>query len=170
MAQLDILEHPDPRLRLHAEQVADFDNDLGCLIDDMLETLHANSALGLSAPQVDDRRRVLVLDPSENPSAPRVYVNPEVLSKSALGLVEESCLSIPGIVGNVVRATEVRVRAQDRDGKPFECDLAAMDAVCLQHEIDHLNGKLFIDRLSLFRRLRIRAKLKAMARRQSSAA
>ncbi len=170
MAQLDILEHPDPRLRLHAEPVADFDDSLGCLIDDMLETLHANSALGLSAPQVDDSRRVLVLNPSENTSAPQVYVNPEVLSKSVPGLVEESCLSIPGIVGNVVRATEVRVRAQDCDGKPFECDLAAMDAVCLQHEIDHLNGKLFIDRLSLFRRLRIRAMMKTKARRQSNAA
>ena len=113
---------------------------------------------------------MLVIEPSDKASVPQVYVNPEIVSKSTMGLVEESCLSIPGVVGNVVRSIEVRVKAQDRSGAPFECDLSEMDAVCLQHEIDHLNGKLFIDRLSLFRRLRIRAMTRAKARRQSSAA
>ena len=168
MAQRDILEYPDPRLNLPTNPVTLFDDDLGQLIDDLLETLHATKAVGLSAPQVNDRRAVLVLDLSDDASAPQVYINPEILAKAAWGLVEESCLSVPGIVGNVVRATEIRVRAQDRTGETFERDLTGMDAVCLQHEMDHLAGKLFIERLSIFRRLRIRAAA-ARARRRSAA-
>ncbi len=168
MAQRDILEYPDPRLNLPTNPVTLFDDDLGQLIDDLLETLYATKAVGLSAPQVNDRRAVLVLDLSDDASAPQVYINPEILAKAAWGLVEESCLSVPGIVGNVVRATEIRVRAQDRTGETFERDLAGMDAVCLQHEMDHLAGKLFIERLSIFRRLRIRAAA-ARARRRSAA-
>lgn len=168
MAQRDILEYPDPRLNLPTNPVTVFDDDLGQLIDDLLETLYATKAVGLSAPQVDDRRAVLVLDLSGDASAPQVYINPEILAKAAWGLVEESCLSVPGIVGNVVRATEIRVRAQDRTGETFERDLTGMDAVCLQHEMDHLAGKLFIERLSIFRRLRIRAAV-ARARRRSAA-
>lgn len=161
MAELAILEYPDPRLRLEAEPVTAFDASLGRLIDDLTETLHARKSIGLSAPQVDDRRQVLVIDLSEDGSAPQAYVNPEILSRAAWGLVEESCLSIPGIVGNVIRATKVRVRARDRHGEAFERDLEAMNAVCLQHEVDHLRGKLFIDRLSIFRRLRLRGQLRA---------
>lgn len=168
MAQRDILEYPDPRLNLPTNPVTLFDDDLGQLIDDLLETLYATKAVGLSAPQVNDRRAVLVLDLSDDASAPQVYINPEILAKAAWGLVEESCLSVPGIVGNVVRATEIRVRAQDRTGETFERDLTGMDAVCLQHEMDHLAGKLFIERLSIFRRLRIRAAA-ARARRRSAA-
>ena len=168
MAQRDILEYPDPRLNLPTNPVILFDDDLGQLIDDLLETLYATKAVGLSAPQVNDRRAVLVLDLSDDASAPQVYINPEILAKAAWGLVEESCLSVPGIVGNVVRATEIRVRAQDRTGETFERDLTGMDAVCLQHEMDHLAGKLFIERLSIFRRLRIRAAA-ARARRRSAA-
>ena len=168
MAQRDILEYPDPRLNLPTDPVTVFDGDLGQLIDDLLETLYATKAVGLSAPQVDDRRAVLVLDLSDDASAPQVYVNPEILAKTAWGLVEESCLSVPGVVGNVVRATEIRVKAQDRNGESFERDLTGMDAVCLQHEMDHLAGKLFIERLSIFRRLRIRAAA-ARARRRSAA-
>lgn len=170
MARLDILEYPDPRLQMRSEVVTEFDNDLGCLVDNLLDTLSAHKALGLSAPQIDDLRQVLVIDVSEDSSAPQVYVNPEILAKSAWGLVEESCLSIPGVVGNVFRATEIRVRAQDQTGEFFESDLKNMNAVCLQHEMDHLAGKLFIDRLSIFRRLRIRSQMKARAREQSSAA
>ncbi len=169
MAQLEILEYPDPRLRLRCEAVTAFDETLGRLVDGLADTLSARKAIGLSAPQVDDLRQVLVIDNSGGAEAPQVYVNPEILSKGAWGLVEESCLSVPGIVGNVVRATQVRVRAQDRDGESFERDLTDMDAVCLQHEMDHLAGKLFIDRLSLFRRLRIRGQLRAMSRRDSAA-
>ena len=168
MAQRDILEYPDPRLNLPTNPVTLFDDDLGQLIDDLLETLYATKAVGLSAPQVNDRRAVLVLDLSDDASAPQVYINPEILAKAAWGLVEESCLSVPGIVGNVVRATEIRVRAQDRTGETFERDLTGMDTVCLQHEMDHLAGKLFIERLSIFRRLRIRAAA-ARARRRSAA-
>ena len=169
MGQLEILEYPDPRLRLQARPVTVFDASLGRLIDGLLETLYASQAIGLSAPQVDDRREVLVMDLSGDASAPQVYVNPEILSKAALGLVEESCLSVPGVVGNVIRATELRVRARDRHGQPFERELRGMDAVCLQHEMDHLAGRLFVDRLSVFRRLRIRAAA-ARARRRSDAA
>ena len=169
MVQRDILEYPDPRLTLPTDPVTAFDGDLGQLIDDLLETLYANKALGLSAPQVNDRRAVLVLDLSGDASAAQVYVNPEILAKAAWGLVEESCLSVPGVVGNVVRATEIRVRAQDRTGETFERDLTGMDAVCVQHEMDHLAGKLFIERLSIFRRLRIRVAA-ARTRRTSKAA
>ncbi len=169
MARLEILEYPDPRLRLRAEPVTRFDAPLARLVDDLVETLHATGGIGISAPQVNHRCRVLVVDLSGDGTAPQVYVNPEILSKSAPGLVEESCLSVPGVVGNVIRATEVRVRARDRSGVSFERELSGMDAVCLQHEMDHLDGRLFVDRLSLFRRLRIRAAA-ARARSRSDAA
>lgn len=166
MAQLDILVYPDPHLRVTADPVTDFGADLDRLVDDLVETLHATSGIGLSATQVGDRRAVLVMDLSEDHSEPREYINPVILSKSTPGFVEERCLSIPGVVGNVVRATEVRVRAQDRTGATFERDLSQMHAVCMQHEVDHLNGKLFIDRLNIFRRLWIKARA---ARQQTGA-
>ncbi|MDJ0852104.1 MAG: peptide deformylase [Myxococcota bacterium] len=166
MTRLQILEYPDPRLRLPSAPVTEFDDDLGRLIDDLLETLTASKAIGLAAPQANDRRAVLVIDPSGSGSARQVYVNPEILRESTPGLVEESCLSVPGVVGNVIRATEVRVRARNRSGEAFERDLSGMDAVCLQHEMDHLAGRLFVDRLSWFRRWRIRA---AARRRQRAA-
>ncbi len=164
MAQRPILEYPDPRLRMRADPVTVFDASVAELVDDLLEALYATTAIGLSAPQVDDRRRVLVADLSGDGSAPQVYVNPEILSSAMPGIVEESCLSVPGVVGNVVRSTRVRVRAQDRFGKPFERDLEGMDAVCLQHEMDHLEGKLFVDRLSPIRRLLFRAAGKSRRR------
>lgn len=170
MAQRDIIEYPDPRLEAPSTRVIAFDDTLGRLVDDLLETLYAHKSIGLSAPQVGDLRQVLVIDLSGDATAPQVYVNPEIVSKSTWGLVEESCLSVPGVVGNVLRATEIRVKAQDRDGTVFERDLSGMNAVCLQHEMDHLAGKLFIDRLSFFRRLRIRARSRAKARQQKSAA
>lgn len=170
MARRAILEYPDPRLRLQSEPVADFDADLSHLADDLIETLHATGGIGLAAPQVDDRRRVLVMDHSGDASAPRVYVNPVILADAAPGLVEESCLSLPGLVGNVIRATQVRVQAQKRDGTRFEHDLTGMEAVCLQHEIDHLDGRLFLDRLSLLRRLRARMAARSRSLRGSDAA
>lgn len=170
MSRLEILEYPDPRLRLCANPVTAFDESLSQLVDDLLETLHAHKAIGLSATQVDDRREVLVIDTSGEASAPQVYVNPEIRSRAAWGIVEESCLSVPGVVGNVIRATEVAVLAQDRHGEPFERTLTGMAAVCLQHEIDHLAGKLFIDRLSIFRRFRLRARARAQARSRGNAA
>jgi peptide deformylase len=168
MAQLPILEYPDPRLRLRAAPVTEFNGALGELIDDLLETLHATGGIGLSAPQAGIGSQVVVTDLSGDASEPRVYVNPEILKSAVPGLVEESCLSVPGVVGNLVRATQVRVRARDRSGEVFERDLDGMHAVCLQHEIDHLAGMLFIDRLSLFRRLRVRAAAGARRRKTSA--
>lgn len=156
MARLDILEYPDPRLRIRSEPVTEFSDELGTLIDDLLETMYASKAIGLSAPQANDHREVLVMDLSGDASAPRVFINPEILSNTLPCLVEEGCVSLPGLTANVVRSSEVRVRAQDRTGETFECDLSQMEAVCLQHEMDHLVGKLFIDRLSWFQRLKIR--------------
>jgi peptide deformylase len=170
MARLAILEYPDPRLRRPSVPVDRFDADLARRIDDLLETLYGTTGIGLSAPQAGDLRQVLVMDLSGSASAPQVYVNPEILTSTLPGLVEESCLSVPGVVGNVVRATQLRVRAQDRTGVSFERDLEGMHAVCLQHEMDHLQGRLFIDRLSWFRRLRARATAKARARDRATQA
>lgn len=156
MTRLTILEYPDPRLRLCSEPVTVFDDRLSRWVDDLIETMHAGQAIGLSAPQVDFRREVLVIDLSEDRSAPEVYINPKILSKKAYGFVEESCLSVPGVVANVLRATQIRVRAQDRTGETFERTLEGMHAVCVQHEMDHLRGKLLVDRLSFFRRFRLR--------------
>ncbi|MGB5253775.1 MAG: peptide deformylase [Sedimenticolaceae bacterium] len=164
MARLPILEYPDPRLRLRAQPVVTFDNNVAQLVDDLFETLYATTGIGLSAPQTGHSRQVVVIDMSGNASAPTEYINPEILSSSMPGLVEESCLSVPGVFGNLIRATQLRVRAQDRFGEVFESDLEGMHAVCLQHEMDHLDGKLFVDRLSLFRRLRVRAGAAARAR------
>lgn len=167
MAVLTILEHPDPRLRQRAAAVSAFDPALSRLVGDLLDTLYARGGIGLSAPQVGEPRQVAVTDLSGTRSAPRVYVNPEILSRSRPAIVEESCLSVPGVVGKVLRATRLRVRARDLAGASFEEDLADMDAVCLQHEVDHLVGTLFIDRLSPLRRLRLWAG--AVAARRAAA-
>jgi peptide deformylase len=154
-----VLAHPDPRLRTVARPVTEFDAALSQLVDDLLETMYAARAIGLSATQVDVHQRVAVLDVSADGSAPQVYVNPEVLSQDTIGMVEESCMSVPGVLDSVRRATRLRVRAQGRDGVPFERRVEGMHAVCLLHEIDHLDGRLFVDRLSWLRRLRWRRTL-----------
>lgn len=169
MARLPILEYPDPRLRQPAQPVVSFDDDVVHLVDDLFETLYATTGIGLSAPQAGIARQVVVIDMSGDASAPMEYINPEILSSSMPGLVEESCLSVPGVFGNLVRATQLRVRAWDRHGEVFERDLEAMHAVCLQHEMDHLAGRLFVDRLSWFRRLRVRAGAAARARSTAKA-
>jgi peptide deformylase len=165
MARLPILEYPDLRLRQRAEPVAAFDGELERLVDDLIETLYGTTGIGLSAPQAGIRRQVLVMDLSDTRTAPEAYVNPEILTSAGPGLVEESCLSVPGVVGNVVRATQLRVRARHPAGNVFERDLEGMHAVCLQHEMDHLAGKLFVDRLSLIRRIQVRVAAAARARR-----
>ncbi len=170
MARLETIEHPDPRLRVPTERVTSFDAGLRLLIDNLLETMDATSSLGLSAPQVGDLRSVAIIAPAEDSTTPRVYVNPEILTKAAWGLIQESCLSLPGVTGNVLRRTEIRVRAQNRNGDTFECDLSGMDAVSLQHEMDHLEGKLFIDRLSVFRRLGLRLRGSGSQRARGHAA
>ena len=170
MARLEILEYPDPRLRLLSAPVTDFDEGLERLVENLFDTLYATEAIGLSAPQVDVQREVLVMDLSGNASAPQVYINPEIVSSAVPGLVEESCLSVPGVVVNAVRATEIRVRSRRPDGETFLRDLSGMDAVCLQHEMDHLEGKLLVDRLSLFGRWRMHVREKARRRESAKTA
>lgn len=159
MVQLTILQHPDPRLRTKAKPVARLGSELFRLIDDMFETIHATRAIGLAATQVNVHERVVTIDISERGDAPELFINPEIVWKRGVSLVEESCLSLPGIVANVKRATQLRVRAADRSGKVHERDLEGLLAVCLQHEIDHLDGKLFVDRLPFLQRLRMRGRL-----------
>lgn len=167
MPALEILQHPDPKLRMLSAPVPEVDDSIRRLIEDLFDTLYSTSGIGLSAPQTGHLWRVMVMDLSGDQSAPECLINPEILDQAAPGLVEESCLSIPGVVGNVVRATQIRVRGLDREGRPVERDLEGMHAVCVQHEIDHLDGKLFIDRLSFLRRLQLRV---GAARRRRSAA
>ncbi len=159
MARLQILEYPDPRLRTRAKPVEVFDEALARLAADMLETMYAAPGVGLAATQVDQHKRLIVMDVSEDKQAPMVFCNPEILSKEGTGVTEEGCLSVPGIFDEVKRAAQIRARAQDVTGKTFEVDLDGLAAVCLQHEMDHLEGKLFVDYLSDLKRERIRKKL-----------
>jgi peptide deformylase len=159
MARLEILEFPDPRLRTRAQPVERFDAALGTLIDDMLATMYAAPGIGLAATQVNVHQRLIVLDISENRDQPMVFINPVILARDGVEVSEEGCLSVPQIFEEVERAARVRVRAQDRQGQFFELELEGLLAVCLQHEIDHLEGKLFVDYLSALKRDRIRRKL-----------
>jgi len=159
MARLAVLEYPDPRLRTVASPVQVFDAALSQLIDDMFETMYAASAIGLAATQVDVHRQVVVLDVSGSARGPHVFVNPRILSQDTPGLVEESCMSVPGVIDVVPRATRLRVLALDATGASSERQVEGLAAVCLQHEMDHLAGRLFVDRLSYFKRLRVRWKL-----------
>jgi len=159
MTRLTILEYPDPRLRTRAVPVDSVDAPLRELIDDMLETMYAANGIGLAATQVDVHRRLLVADVSETRDLPRVFINPEILSKDGVTTSQEGCLSVPGYYDEVERAERLRVRALDRDGNPFEEDLDGLLAICLQHEVDHLDGKLFVDYLSEMKRQRMRKKI-----------
>jgi len=159
MTRLTILEYPDPRLRTRAVPVGAVDDALRELIDDMLETMYAANGIGLAATQVDVHRRVLVADVSEGHDDPRVFINPEILGKDGTTTSQEGCLSVPGYYDEVERAQSVRVRALARNGKPFEVELDGLLAICAQHEIDHLDGKLFVDYLSEMKRQRVRRKL-----------
>jgi peptide deformylase len=159
MAQLAILEYPDPRLRTKAEPVAVFDAALKQQVADMFETMYAAPGIGLAATQVNWHHQLLVIDVSEDKNEPLVLINPQILSREGEATGEEGCLSVPGIYDDVPRAARVRVRAQNVDGKFFERDLEGMLAVCVQHEMDHLDGKLFVDYLSELKRQRIRKKL-----------
>ena len=159
MAIRTILEFPDQRLRTRAQPVTQFDAELGQLIDDMFETMYAAPGIGLAATQVDVHKRVLVIDVTEARNEPLVFINPEILSREGVEETEEGCLSVPGIFDEVKRAAKVRVRSQDRTGAVVERDLDDVLAVCIQHEMDHLEGKLFVDYLSDLKRQRIRKKL-----------
>jgi peptide deformylase len=159
MTRLTILEFPDPRLRTRAAPVAAVDGSLRDLIDDMLETMYAAKGIGLAATQVNVHQRILVTDVSEERNEPRAFINPEILSRDGVETSQEGCLSVPGYYDEVERAARIRVRALDRDGKAFEQDLDGLLAICVQHEIDHLDGKLFVDYLSEMKRQRVRKKL-----------
>jgi peptide deformylase len=159
MAKLNILEFPDPRLRVHAAPVAKVDEALRKLIDDMFETMYAAPGIGLAAPQVNAAVQLLVIDVSEDRSQPLTFVNPRITSRQGTAEAEEGCLSVPGIYDKVTRAERVTVQALDRDGKEFEMHADGLLAVCIQHELDHLDGKLFVDYLSELKRTRIRKKL-----------
>jgi peptide deformylase len=159
MALRTILEYPDPRLRTRAQPVTRFDARLQQLVDDMFETMYAAPGIGLAATQVDVHERVIVIDVSEEHDQPLVFINPEILSRSGEEVSEEGCLSVPDNFAEVKRASNVRVRARDRNGEVFERDYDGVLAVCIQHEMDHLEGKLFVDYLSDLKRERIRKKL-----------
>jgi peptide deformylase len=167
MALLTILEFPDPRLRTKAQPVSAFDADLKRLVADMFETMYAAPGVGLAATQVDVHRQLLVADMSENSDQPLVLINPRILEKDGVQVFQEGCLSFPGIYADVERALHVKVAAQDVDGNAFERDFDGPLAVCVQHEMDHLVGKVFVDHLSplkrslLLKRLEKRRRLSA---------
>ena len=159
MAILDILVHPDPRLRKVANPVESFDAKLQTLIDDMSETMYKASGIGLAATQVNVQKRLIVIDVSEDANQPLVLINPQISELEGKKSMQEGCLSVPGYYEKVERADVITVSALDRHGQPFERRTDGLLAVCIQHEIDHLDGKLFVDYLSRLKRDRIRKKL-----------
>lgn len=164
MAILDILHFPDPRLRNKAKWVTQVDARVRQLIDDMFETMYQAPGIGLAAIQVNQPLRVVTIDISEEHDQPLALVNPEILERDGIEEMSEGCLSVPGIYEKVKRADHIRFRALNRNGEPFEREAQGLLAVCIQHEIDHLDGKLFVDYLSSLKRQRIRKKLEKEAR------
>ena len=158
MSQLDILRYPDPRLHKVARPVAAVDDRIRLLVDDMLETMYAAEGVGLAATQVDVHKRIIVIDVSHARDELVVLVNPEIIAASGEIECEEGCLSVPGYFDKVVRAAQVTVRAWDEHGKPFERTAEEMLAVCVQHEMDHLVGRMFVDYLSPLKRARLKNK------------
>ena len=164
MAKLTILEFPDPRLRTRAVAVEQVDDALRALLEDMFETMYAAPGIGLAATQVDVHRRFMVIDVSETKDQPLVFINPEILARDGTETCQEGCLSVPGVYADVKRAERVRVRATDRNGEVFEIDADGLLAVCIQHEMDHLDGKLFVDYLSPLKRELVRKRLEKQRR------
>lgn len=166
MAILEILEFPDPRLRTTARAVDDVDDNTRKLIDDMFETMYDAPGIGLAATQINVHKRIVVIDVSEEQDEPQVFINPvvEILDDEQLHEYDEGCLSVPGFYETVERPDKIRVTALDRDGKTFSLEPEGLLAVCVQHELDHLNGKLFVDYLSNMKRTRIRKKLEKQHR------
>ncbi len=169
MAILEILEYPDSRLRTRAEPVEQVTDDLRQLAEDMLETMYAAPGIGLAATQVNVHKRMLVVDVSENRDDPRILINPEIIERDGEQVMEEGCLSVPGVYDTVERAQHIRARCIGLDGEPFEMEAEGLLAVCIQHEIDHLDGKLFVDYLSDLKRQRIRKKIEKNRRQQTPA-
>lgn len=165
---LPILEYPDPRLRTKAKPVTLVDDSVRQLVDDMLETMYDAQGIGLAATQVDHHIQLIVMDLSENKDEPRVFINPAIMPLCEDKVpYDEGCLSVPGFYETVERPARVRITALDRDGKPFELEADGLLAVCLQHEMDHLSGKLFVDYLSSLKRDRIKKKLEKQHKLQA---
>ena len=165
MALLDILVYPDPRLRERAAPVTAVDEEIRTLVDDMAETMYAAPGIGLAAIQVNVPRRVIVIDISEDQSDLRVFINPRIVERDGEQQLEEGCLSVPGVYAPVQRAERITVQALDRDGRQFQLTTDGLLSVCIQHEIDHLDGKVFVDYLSRLKQDRIRRRLRKQARR-----
>ncbi|MET1218599.1 MAG: peptide deformylase [Glaciecola sp.] len=164
MALLNVLTFPDERLRTIAKPVTDFNADIKTLVADMFETMRAEKGVGLAATQVDVHQQVIVMDVSDNQDTPLVFINPEIIEQSGTMINEEGCLSVPGNYAKVERAETLTVKAFDADGQAFTMDADGLLAICIQHEMDHLQGKLFVDYLSPLKRNRIMKKLQKDAR------
>jgi peptide deformylase len=167
MARLAILEYPDPRLRMRAEPVTEFNTEVQQLVADMFETMYAAPGIGLAATQVNVHKRILVCDVAAEGKQPYCLINPEILSAEGKTSAEEGCLSVPEFYDYVERAASIRVRAFDPHGRAFELDAEGLLAVCIQHEMDHLEGKLFVDYLSELKRERLKKKASKKAKRAS---
>ncbi|HEU4618098.1 MAG TPA: peptide deformylase [Gammaproteobacteria bacterium] len=170
MARLPILEYPDPRLRIRAERVTNVDAETRQLVDDMLETMYSAPGIGLAATQVNVHKRIIVIDISDDHDQPLCLINPEILSSEGRFEAEEGCLSVPGLYDYVERAEKIVVRALDRNGEVFEREAEGLLAVCIQHEMDHLEGKLFVDYLSSLKRERIKKRYQKKAKRDEPSA
>lgn len=165
MAILEILQYPDPRLNAAAQRVEKIDESTRQLIEDMIETMYAAPGVGLAATQVDVHKQIVIIDVSDDRSDLRVFINPEITRREGQAVNQEGCLSVPGIYDNVERAESVTVTALDRNGARFTLNASGMLATCIQHEMDHLQGKVFVERLSDLKQNRIRAKLKKRQRK-----
>ena len=164
MAQLNILEYPDPRLKKVAARVTTFTPEVERLVADMAETMYAAPGVGLAATQVDVHKRIIVIDISDTKDQLRVFVNPDLVAADGEAECEEGCLSVPGYYDKVTRAARIRVRAQDENGETFELSADGLLAVCIQHEMDHLEGKVFVEYLSPLKRARLAAKVRKKQR------
>jgi len=169
MARLPILEYPDPRLRIRAEPVTKFDTELKTLVADMFETMYAAPGIGLAATQVDVHKRILVCDIGVESKQPLCLINPEILEKRGDSELEEGCLSVPGIFDRIPRAKWIRVGALDREGRRYEIEADGLLSVCIQHEMDHLKGIVFVEYLSRLKQTRILAKLRKQEKQQRRA-
>lgn len=167
MALLNILRYPDARLHKVAASVTVFDESLKRLVSDMAETMYAAPGIGLAATQVDVHKQVIVIDVSERRDSLVVLINPVILDASGVSDIEEGCLSVPGIYDTVARAERVKVRAYDQNGNPFTLEAQGLLAVCIQHEMDHLKGKVFVESLSQLKQQRIRARLAKQLRKSA---
>ena len=165
MAILEILQYPDPRLAIPAERVEKIDAATRKLVDDMTETMYAAPGVGLAATQVDVHRQIIIIDVSDDHSDLRVFINPEITRREGQAVNQEGCLSVPGIYDNVERAESVTVTALDRNGARFTLNASGLLATCIQHEMDHLEGRIFVEHLSDLKQNRIRAKLKKRQRK-----